>query len=254
MNGRPYHSRIQMPTIPGYRCGRKYGMRRIGVGERRARLGRRHHLAAPAADPVAAARGVVALHAPDRATVFLSVRARTGGATVASVERALYDDRTLLRMLGMRRTMFVVPVELAPLVQAGCTNAIAEQQRRRYTQLMVSAGAGDGAFLAEVADAAARALAARGEATGAELSADEPRLRTPVLLAAGKAYEARPNITTWVLLLLAAEGRIVRGRPRGSWTSTQWRWSPAQAWPPGGMPEPPRAQARAEVVRRWVAA
>ena len=52
-----------------------------------------------------------------------------------------------------------------------------------------------------------------------QLSAAVPRLRTPVVLAEGKPYQGAPNVTTWVLFLLAADGRIVRGRPQGSWTS-----------------------------------
>ena len=56
-----------------------------------------------------AGRDVVALHATDPATVHLSAAARMREPDVAAVERALYDERSLIRMLGMRRTMFVVP-------------------------------------------------------------------------------------------------------------------------------------------------
>ncbi len=41
------------------------------------------------------------------------------------VAARLYEDRELVRILGMRRTMFVVPLDLAPIVQAACTRAIA---------------------------------------------------------------------------------------------------------------------------------
>jgi hypothetical protein len=231
-------------------------MRRIGIHERRARLGVRHHLAATAkaTTPAGAAAGVVALHATDPASVFLSVSARTAGVDAATIESALYQERSLLRMLGMRRTMFVLPVELAPVLQAACATAVAAQQRRRYAQLLAKGGGGDAAWLRKVEDATARALAVRGEATGAQLAADEPLLRTQVQMAEGKAYAAKQNITSWVLLLLAAEGRIVRGRPLGSWTSTQWRWSPVEAWLPDGIEEWPTPDARAELVRRWLAA
>ena len=230
-------------------------VRHITIGERRARLGVRHHLAATtmAPTPVEAARGVVALHATDPASVFLSVHAR-GPVEVQTIERALYDERSLIRLLGMRRTIFVVPVELAPVIQAACTKAIAALQRRRYVQLLAEGGVGDGTWLEEVEEATVRALAARGEATGAELSADEPRLRTQLLMAEGKPYESRQNVTTWVLFLLAADGRIVRGRPRGSWTSSQYRWSPAATWLPHGLPELPVEAARAELARRWLSA
>ncbi len=229
-------------------------MRRIGIDERRARLGVRHHLAVTASTPVEAARGVVALHSTDPASVFLSVHARTGPVEVKAIERALYEERSLIRMLGMRRTMFVVPAELAPVIQASCTNAIARLQRRTYTKLLTEGGAGDGGWLKEVEDATAGALATRGEATGAQLSADVPRLRTQLLVNEGKAYASQQNITTWVLFLLAADGRIVRGRPRGSWTSSQYHWSPTETWLPSGIPELPIEAARTELVRLWLAA
>jgi Winged helix DNA-binding domain len=229
-------------------------VRRIDVDERRARLAVRHHLAVSAADPVTAARGVVVLHATDPASVFLAVHARTAPVEVQAIEHALYDERALIRMLGMRRTMFVVPVELAPVIQAACTKEIAARQRRTYTKLLSEAGVGDGAWLREVEDSTAKALAARGEATGAQLSADEPRLRTQLLVAEGKPYAAKQNITTWVLFMLAADGRIVRGRPRGSWTSSQYHWAPAQTWLPDGISELPVEDSRVELVRRWLAA
>jgi hypothetical protein len=228
-------------------------------GERRARLVRRHLLApgCGAGDPVAAAAAVVALHATDPASVFLSVHARTRPpATTAAIEEALYGSRRLLRMLAMRRTVFVVPAEQAPVFQAACTTAVAATMRRRYTQFVVEAGLGDGDWLRGVEDAAERALLARGEATGAELSADEPLLRSRVERHTDKAYGGSAAITTWVLGLLAADGRIVRGRPQGSWTSTRYSWSPAAAWlPPGATPAQPLdpAAARAELVRRWLA-
>jgi hypothetical protein len=230
-------------------------VRRIGVAERRARLGRRHHLArtARAKTVAAVADGVVALHSTDPASVFLSVQARSA-LDAAAIESELYDQRTVLRMLGMRRTMFVVETGLAPVVQSACTDAIAVNQRRLYTKFLVDAGVGDGAWLADVEDETLRALTARGSATGAQLSVDVPRLRTAISVNEGKAYAASQNITTWVLLLLAAEGRIARGRPRGSWTSSQYHWSPMRSWISGELDHPPIGQAQAELVRRWLAA
>jgi hypothetical protein len=233
-------------------------VRRIGVQERRARLGLRHRLApASRADGVAeVARDLVALHATDPASVFLAAAARMRAPSVEAVERALYEDRLLLRMLGMRRTMFVVPVELAPVVQAACTRAIAAAQRRLTEQLIGQAGIADdpARWLEEVEAATLKALEARGSATAAELAADEPRLRSQLVLAEGKSYASRPNVTTRVLLGLAADGLIVRGRPRGSWISSQYRWSPIGSWLPGGMAEWSTEAAQAELVRRWLAA
>jgi hypothetical protein len=232
-------------------------VRRVGVAERRARLALRHHLApaARAAGVVEVARDLVGLHATDPASVFLAAAARMRAPEVAAVECALYEDRLLLRMLGMRRTMFVVPAALAPVVHAACTQAIAVTQRRLTVQLLDQAGIAEdpARWLEEVEAATLEALEARGAATAAELTAAEPRLRQRLLLAEGKRYASMPNVTTRVLLQLAADGRIVRGRPRGSWISSQYRWSPIGSWLPGGMAAWPTEAAQAELVRGWLA-
>jgi Winged helix DNA-binding domain len=231
-------------------------MRRIGVEERRARLGVRHHLAARTRGGVVeAARDLVGLHGTDPATVYLAARARMGDPLVAAVEQALYEDRALVRMLGMRRTMFVEPVELMPVVQAACTDAIAVQQRRLLLGMLAGSGLADdpAAWVEEVEKVALEALAARGEATATELAGDDPRLAQQIVVAAGKPYEGRQSVVTRILLLLAAEGRVVRGRPRGSWVSGQYRWSVVDAWLPGGMAGWSLADAQTELVRRWLA-
>ena len=232
-------------------------MRRIRVAERRARLAVRHHLAGSARgiDVTALARALVALHGTDPAAVFLAAWARLPAVAPADIERALYDDRTLLRMLGMRRTMFVVPVELAPVVQAACARGIAVKERRRLEQHLEEGGVTpDGArWLDAAGDATLRALAARGQALASELAADVPALATRLELGGGTANAARVSAVTRVLFVLAAEGRISRGRPRGSWTSSQYRWVPMESWLPGGLVEPAVDAARVELVRRWLA-
>ncbi|TCC02464.1 winged helix DNA-binding domain-containing protein [Kribbella soli] len=236
-------------------------MVRIGVEERRTRLGRRHRLGAgcQAGDAVEAAASMAALHASDPATVHLSVAARVPGSDVASTERALYEDRSLIRMLGMRRTVFVVPTLFAPVVQAACTDDIAVKQRKLLVKHLAESGIADGTescgqWLAAVEESTATALALRGSATAQELSADEPRLRTRLNMAVGKAYAAQPYVTSRVLFQLAAEGRIVRGRPLGTWLSGQHQWSPAEDWLPGGLGDKPSAEeARVTLARAWLA-
>ncbi|RFU36747.1 winged helix DNA-binding domain-containing protein [Actinomadura logoneensis] len=234
-------------------------MRSISVAERRARLGIRHRLAADVRtdDPLAVARSLTALHATDPASVFLQVAARGRTTGPGHVEKALYDDRTLLRLLAMRRTMFVVPTDFLPALQAAVADPLAVKQRARYTKLMADGGLGGDdvdAWLADVEESTHRALLELGAATGAQLSAAEPRLRSQVLLAPGKSYESMTNITTWVLVTLGCEGRIVRGRPNGTWVSSQYVWSPIETWLPDGVPALPLPEARAEVVRRYLRA
>jgi hypothetical protein len=233
-------------------------VRRFSVDERRARLASRHFLATDdrAATVVELADGLAGLHATDPATVYLAARARLRRPDLAAVDHALYEQRSVLRMIGMRRTMFVFPLRLAAVVQAACTETIAATQRRRYAKLIEAGGiAEDGAaWLAAAERATLKALQARGDAFAAELSADVPRLRERLQYGEGRKWAGSQSMTTWVLFLLAAEGHIVRGRPRGAWTSSQWRWIPAASWLLKPLPRFDPEPARVELARRWLGA
>src|SRR5436309_1910058 len=114
------------------RLVRGAGIARLQIDdrERRARLSARHRLAAGsrAAGPLEVARSVVALHATGAAAVYLAAWARTDEMTVDDVDRSLFAERSLVRVLGMRRTVFVVPRELVPAVYGACTRAIAQRE------------------------------------------------------------------------------------------------------------------------------
>jgi hypothetical protein len=228
----------------------KRDIRPVSAAERRARLAVRHHLAARAATVTEAAADIIGLHGTDPASVYLAAWARTA-AGQPEVEHALYTERSLVRMLGMRRTVFVVPAGLAPVIQAACTDQIAERMRRDLARRVQESGiaADGGKWLKEVGEATVRALEARGSATGAELAQDEPRLRAQIVYAADKSYGGPVNVTTRLLTLLSAEGHIVRGRPRGGWTSSQFTWFADE-----DRPRPTAAAARAELARRWLLA
>lgn len=237
-------------------------MRRLDTTERRARLARRHHLAtgARASGPVEAARGLVGLHSSDPATVYLSIFSRMApgdpGAEPAAIGRVLYDDRSVIRMLGMRRTMFVEPLELVSVVHAACSEANGGQQRRATIQMLATAGVADdpAAWLDEVEAETLQALVRRGEATANEIAADVPRLRTQIPVGEGKRWQGTIGMSTRVLFGLAAEGRIIRGRPRGSWVSSLYRWTTIESWLPDPLVEMPTEAARRELIRRWLQA
>jgi len=230
-------------------------VRRISVDERRARLGRRHHLASEARtdDMVTVSGDLVGLHGTDPASVFLSAAARMRDPSVVTLERILYVDRALVRTLGMRRTMFVLPVELVPVVQAACTDALVPAQRTRTLRMLEEDGVADPeSHLHALEQATVAAIAERGEATGAELSRAVPGLNRQLAVGAGTKWEGTVGIATRVLFLLSTEQRVVRGRPRGSWTSSQYRWSPMSSWLPPGAPTLGADEARVELARRWL--
>ncbi|MEU6281505.1 winged helix DNA-binding domain-containing protein [Streptomyces sp. NPDC047028] len=229
------------------------GRRHIDAAERRARLALRHRLAgaARAGSPEEVAGSLVALHGTDPATVYLAVAARLAEPAKAlpETERALYEDRTLVRMHGMRHTVFVFPTELTAVVHASTGLTVAARERAKLVKDMADAGAPDAAWLTEVEVSTLAALARRGQATASELAVDEPRLREQFAYAAGKSYEGVHTVSSRLLRVLGVEGKVVRGRPLGSWTSTQFRWAVA---PP--HPELDPAAAQAELLERWLGA
>ena len=228
--------------------------RRVTVGERRARLVRRHHLGRDGLDVVAVAGDLAGLHSSDAASVYLSARARVRGFEVADLETALYVDRTLVRVLGMRRTMFVVPVDLAPIVHGACTRALARRERARTIAFLEGGGVTtDGArWLKRVESETLALLREKGEATAVELRREIPELQRQIPVGAGTKWEGTIGASTRVLFLLANDGKIVRTRPRGSWLSTQYRWAPVETWLGRGIDTMEAGPARAELVRRWL--
>ena len=232
-------------------------MQRLDVEERRARLVVRHRLdpAARARDPLEVARSLVCLHATDAVTVFLSIQARSVGVTPADVERALYDDRTLVRLLAMRRTLWVVPRELLPVVFAGATKAVAATQRKRLEGFVSDSGVSTrpGAWVTRAGNAAVAAVAARGEAMTADVTKDVPLLATKLSFGSGR-WVVEQSAAARVLPQMAMEGRLIRGRPRGTWVSPQFRWVRTEDWLGGPIEQVDVATAQAELLRRWLAA
>jgi hypothetical protein len=229
---------------------------RVSAAQRRARLAARHCLgpSARAGSAARAAAGVGVLHGTDPASVYLAVRARTAGVSAQGVADELYRERALVRMLGMRRTVFVVPAALVPVIQAAAADDIAGRLGTRLARELQDGGvAPDGAaWLAETCDAAVAALERLGPSTGAQLSRAEARLRERLHMAPGKSYGGVVAVASRVLTLVSAQGRIVRGEPLGGWTSTQFRWHLPADWLPGLEQPPPAGDARAELARLWL--
>jgi hypothetical protein len=233
-------------------------VRRIEIEERRARLARRHALASAVGSPAEAAAAMVGLHSSDPATVYLSAWARIKGFAAADLENALYERRELVRMLGMRRTLFVVPRDLAAVMDEACTKAIATRERTRLVTMLEQQGvasAGRGRrWVARVAEKTYAALHARGDATARELTKDVPELGAKLTFGEGKTWGGSVGVSTRVLFLLAAEGRILRGRPLGTWMSGQYRWATTENWLGTPLAEIDHEAACAELLRRWLRA
>lgn len=233
------------------------GMRTISQRQRRHAMVHRHRLGGDAPNPEAVTDALVALHATDPASVYLSVLARSNASTLAEVSAAMYRRRTLVRWMAMRRTLFLVPRAAVPVVQAAISTPLAAVLRRRLISQLQRNGTEppiDGdlqTWLAGLQEQVEHAIDARGSATGAELAADVPTLRT--LIPPRTASERPQNVTSAFLTMLSAQGRIVRGIPTGPWTSRHHRWEPVERWWPDGLPEPTTEESQRELARRYLA-
>jgi Winged helix DNA-binding domain len=233
-------------------------MRTFDVAERRARLSQRHRLSPTrrASDVLEAADSVVALHATDPATIYLSAWARVDRLSVADVDKALYADRSLVKHLCMRRTLFVFRRELFGVIQAAVSDRVAEQERKRLAKAVQDAGlVNDGAaWLVAAEQATLEALDALGEATSTQLREAVPLIQGSLIYAPDKPYGGSFPIGPRVLTVLSAAGWVVRGSNQGAWNSSRPTWVRTSVWLGETPVIPPEREARAELVRRWLKA
>jgi hypothetical protein len=233
-------------------------MRTIDVAERRARLARRHRLAPGhrAPDVVEAARSVVCLHATDPATVHLSAWARVDGMRVPDMERALYDERSLVKHLAMRRTLFVFPRDTLPVAQAGASHRVAGFERRRLIRAVEGAGLHEDGerWLAEAGRQVVAALADGREATSSELRDELPLLAGGTAYGEGKSWGGEVPVGPRVLTTLSASGQIVRASNDGGWTISRPRWTSMESWLGEPLAEPAEADGVAGLVAAWLRA
>jgi hypothetical protein len=177
-------------------------------------------------------RLVVGVQAQDRAAGALSIRVRSSGLTRDDVERALVEERSVVRLWAMRGTIHIVPTEdaawlvdlFAPLALPG--------SHRRLEQLGVPA-----ADRPRAVSLIRSALAGRGPLTRAELT--EPLARAGIATD-GQAAAHLP-------LLAALEGHVCFGPVRRGKPTFALR----DDWLGADLPRLPRKEAVAELARRY---
>ena len=230
-------------------------MRHVSDAERRRRIGVRHALS-PAhrlGSVEAVTRAMTVLHATEAATVHLAVAARSEGVTPADVDAALYDERSVVKQLAMRRTLFVFPRDLLPAAWGSASARVATSERKRIAKAIAGAGiAPDGEAWLDAARAATLARLAAGPATTAELRAAVTELAGMIGGDTDKTWDRPVSVAPWVLTHLGLEGVTVRGRNGGHWRLNKPTWTIAADWL-GAIAEPTdEATGYAELVRRWL--
>lgn len=231
-------------------------MRRISDAERRSRIGVRHGLApAHRLDSVlTVTRAMTALHATEAASVHLAVAARSEGLTPKDVDTALYEERSVVKQLAMRRTLFVFPRELLPAAWGSASARVATFERRRIAKAITGAGiAADGEAWLDAGREAVLARLEHGPASVAELRAEVPELAGMVGGDTDKPWDRPVSVAPWILTHLGLDGAILRGRNGGHWRINKPVWSLARHWL-DEVPEPlDEAAGYAALVRGWLA-
>jgi hypothetical protein len=228
-------------------------MRTVTDAQRRARLGTRHALAERAQSVTQAVEQMTCLHATEAASVYLSVFARAE-ASRADVDRALYAERSVVKQLAMRRTLFAFPRDLLPAAWGSASARVAGQLRTRLAKEIESNGLSPdgGAWVSRMFAAVVRVLRDHGSATTAELRELIPELGQRLELAPGKPYGGSFPIAPRLLGTLAAGGEVVRGDNVGDWHVARPRWTLTEHW----LGEPARPLDAAEgyraLVARWL--
>ena len=227
-------------------------MQQVSDHQRRARLGRRQGLAQRLGTVEEAVGSVVCLHATEPPTVYLSAHARAA-VDLADVDRALYDDRSVVKQLAMRRTVFAFPRDLLPAAWGSASRRVAEQLAARLAKEVESNGvAGNGTtWLTRTTNAVLEVLE-HGPATTAELREQVPALARRLEMSPGKSYGGSFPVAPRVLSTLAASGRIMRGINAGHWRVSRPRWTLTAEWLGEEAPHAEPHDGYRVLVDRWL--
>ncbi|WP_390887932.1 winged helix DNA-binding domain-containing protein [Candidatus Mycobacterium wuenschmannii] len=200
---------------------------------------------------VEATTALVGLHATDPVTPFLSLWARCPGFVASDLERELYQSRSLVRHLAMRRTLWVVAAEDLPIVQAAASDRVAANEHRKLVgDLHKAEVTADGEqWLTTACSAVLRHLGTHGPLSSTELRAALTEIDGTYDPAPGKPWGGAVPVAPRVLTVLSARGEIVRGPNDGPWTRSRPRWALAEDWL---GPQAPADEAFAALTRRWL--
>lgn len=202
---------------------------------------------------------LLTVHSSDPATVFLTVGARLGSPEISVVERALYQDRSLVRHHAFRRTLWVMAPATADAAHSSATAKIAAAERRTLLRIVTESPEIPADTPEQAADWCGEALEqmragieADGPMTTREIGRRLPHLTVPLTLGAGTKHVAQAAAHTRILLLAGFEAELVRTKPASSWNSAEYAWANAGVWLARQLGSMAVADASAVVLQSWL--
>ena len=231
-------------------------MRRVGPAERRARLAVRHGLHPDHRLPnvLAATTAMVGLHGTDPAGVYLAALARVDPVTARDVDQALYGDRSVVKHLAMRRTLFVFSREHLTVARAAVGARVAAGEVRTLVRDVERAELHpDGAtWLQQAGQAVLQVLADGRPRSLEELREAVPLLRGATVHGVGRSWGGSLAVGPRVLTVLSARGDILRAGNQGHWRTSRHLWASTRSWLGHDLQLQPADQAMVALVEAWL--
>jgi hypothetical protein len=209
---------------------------------------------------VQATRDIVALHATDPIGPYLSLWARVPDFQRGALEDALYEQRTLAKMLCMRVTLHAVPSDKVPLFFQAYSAHRTRPEVRTFGDFLVQAGlcqeGETDAYLERLQRRVLDVLAEKGPSTVRQINRAVPELKTKIRHSVGKAYEGAFSVGSYLVPnIMGAQGLLIRARPRGTWRSNLYEYAALSDWLPDvDLDSVAPRDARVWLVRRYLAA
>jgi len=191
---------------------------------------------------------IVALHATSAATPYLSLWARIARFRAGMLDEVLYERRELIRLEAMRGTLFIVPVELAPIIYQATKPPEKELERRCEEWGIAPKEYG------KLSRCLLKALES-GPLTIRELKQALAGEVRPVKRQVGRATYRSTNVNV-VLQALVRRGAVGSEKERGttSTISANRYFLLEQLYPEIDLGAVPPEEARLELLRRYIQA
>lgn len=170
-----------------------------------AAVTRRQHLRdpAPAHELEKVVTSIAGLHASTPTGPFLSLFARCKGFQKEHLDQALYREKCLGRLRCMRKTIYILPKSMIPIAHAA-TSRLVVNASRRYMEAQ-------GVAYDDYEKLSARIL---DLLIGREMTATQIK----------NALTCSSPLPA-VIQLMCDDGKLVRGKPKGSWRASQTRYA-----------------------------
>lgn len=173
-----------------------------------------------------------------------------GAFEVTDLDTALYQQRSLVKQLAMRRTLFVFPRDLLPAVWPSASARVATMLRARLSKQLVTSGLAEdgGDWLDRARVEVLKDLADQPDGR----SVTEMRAAVPMIDVRSTVPGAETLTAANVLIYLGVRGDLVRAANTGKWYTSRPRWTLMDHWLGDTPSHWAAADGYRELVRRWL--